>query len=228
MQHFDDLGFSKVDLNREKLKGFPEVVYGLHKTSQQIAAIAKSINDHAGRVLITRLDLTKYEEIKTQLPQGTYDPTGQTYVVGQNPSLSLGKVCVLSAGTSDDAVVYEAVNTLKWMGCQVDLIQDIGVAGLGRLLAHVDRIRQADVLIVAAGMEGALPSVVSGLVDAPVIAVPTSVGYGANMQGITTLLAMLTSCSSGVSVVNIDNGFGAAYQAALILKKLNERTTAHD
>lgn len=219
---YDDLGFCKVDLNREKLKGFPEVIYGLHKSSEQILAISHSIVKHSQRLLITRMNHEKYHSIANQLPEGYYDEIGQTYTLGSNPLLKKGKVLVLSAGTSDNQVVYEAYRTLQWMGCHVDIIQDIGVAGLGRLLAQVDQIRQADVLIVVAGMEGALPSVVSGLVETPVIAVPTSVGYGANMQGVTTLLAMLTSCSSGVSVVNIDNGFGAAYQAALILKLLNK------
>ncbi|MDO4432176.1 MAG: nickel pincer cofactor biosynthesis protein LarB [Aerococcaceae bacterium] len=219
---FKDIGFSKVDLDRQTIKGFPEIVYGLHKSAEQILKISQTLYEHNGNVLITRFSKEKWEQIKTALPAGDYDPIGQTFVAGSNPFFKKGKVLVLSAGTSDDFVVYEAVNTLKWMGCHVEMIQDVGVAGLGRLLSYIDRLREASVLIVVAGMEGALPSVVSGLVDVPVIAVPTSVGYGTNLEGLTTVLAMLTSCSSGISVVNIDNGFGAAYQAALTIKLINK------
>lgn len=219
---FIDIGFSKVDLNREKLKGFPEIVYGLHKQPNQILQITKTLYEHHGKVLVTRFSKEKWLAIKDQLPKGEYDEVGQTYIIGNNQAFEKGKVLILSAGTSDDFVVYEAANTLTWMGCAIEIIQDVGVAGIGRLLSYIDQLRQASVIIVVAGMEGALPSVVSGLVDLPVIAVPTSVGYGANLEGITTVLAMLTSCSSGVSVVNIDNGFGAAYQAALIIKLLNK------
>lgn len=218
---FEDLGFSKVDILREKVKGFPEIVYGLHKTPQQILEISKAIMQANQKLLITRLDKEKWQTICKQLPEGVYDEIGQTYTVSQCQPMNKGRIVIVSAGTSDDKVVFEAYQTLKWMGCRVEIIQDVGVAGLSRLLSYLEELRQANVIIVVAGMEGALPSVVSGLVESPVIAVPTSVGYGSNLDGLTTLLAMATSCSSGISVVNIDNGFGAAYQAALFIKQLN-------
>lgn len=220
---FQDIGFSKVDTHREKLKGFPEIVYGEYKTAEHILAIAHKLIEAHQRVLITKLVKEKWEMIKGGLPNGIYDEIAEVYSYGQCEKMSNGEVMILSAGTADYFVTQEALLTAEWMGANVSSIQDIGVAGLGRLLSYVDDIRRADVLIVIAGMEGALPSVISGLVETPIIAVPTSVGYGANLAGMTTMLAMLTSCSSGISVVNIDNGFGAAYQAALVMRLLNKK-----
>lgn len=220
---FEDIGISKVDLNREKLKGFPEVIYGEHKTAEQIVKIALKLIDFHQKVLITRMAKNKWDEIKEHLPQeGTYYEAAQIYTFGKCRPLEKGNIALLCAGTADLYAAEEARVTAEWMGCQVTPIYDVGVAGLGRLLSYTEEMRKASVLVVVAGMEGALPSVVSGLVETPVIAVPTSVGYGANLNGVTAMLAMLTSCSSGISVVNIDNGFGAAYQGALILKLLNE------
>ena len=221
MKLFEDIGFSKVDTNREKMKGFPEIVYGEYKTPKHILKIAQTLIAEHNRVLITKISKEKWLMIKDDLPLGVFDEDAQVYCYGQCTFMDYGKSIILSAGTADYPVTQEAYLTSKWMGANVSCIQDIGVAGLTRLLSYVDEIREASVVIVIAGMEGALPSVISGLVDTPVIAVPTSVGYGANMGGLTTMMAMLTSCSSGISVVNIDNGFGAAYQASLILKLLN-------
>lgn len=220
---FQDIGFSKVDTHREKLKGFPEIVYGEYKEAEHILAIAHKLIEAHQRVLITKLAKEKWAKIKEELPIGIYDESAEVYSYGQCEKMNSGKVMILSAGTADYFVTQEALLTAEWMGTNVSSLQDIGVAGLGRLLSYADEIRSADVLIVIAGMEGALPSVISGLVETPIIAVPTSVGYGANLAGVTTMLAMLTSCSSGISVVNIDNGFGAAYQAALIMRLLNKK-----
>ena len=215
---FNDIGFSKVDIHREKMKGFPEIVYGEYKTAEHILAISKKLIEAHDRVLVTKISKEKWVLIEAELPTGIYDEQAQIYSYGACASMPEGKLLILSAGTADYSVTQEAALTAKWMGAKVDILQDIGVAGLGRLLSYTEEIRSADVLIVIAGMEGALPSVVSGLVETPLIAVPTSVGYGANLEGVTTMLAMLTSCSSGISVVNIDNGFGAAYQGSLIIR----------
>lgn len=221
MKLFEDIGFSKVDTGRENLKGFPEIIYGEYKTADQILRIAQVLIAKHDRVLITKISKEKWLEICDFLPEGIFDKEAEIYSYGQCKAMNNGEAVILSAGTADYPVTQEAYLTSRWMGANVTCIQDIGVAGLSRLLSCVDEIRKASVVIVIAGMEGALPSVVSGLVDVPVIAVPTSIGYGANLGGITTMLAMLTSCSSGISVVNIDNGFGAAYQSSLILKLLN-------
>ena len=219
---FDNLGESKVDIDRDHLKGYPEIVYGLHKTAGQIARVMQSLLDHDKPVLVTRVAKEKWEAIGADFPQADYQEAAQTITIGQCEKIPHGKMVILNAGTSDFPVSEEARVTAEWMGCQVTCIYDVGVAGIHRLLSYQEEIRQANVLVVVAGMEGALPSVVSGLVEAPVIAVPTSVGYGANLEGITTLLAMITSCSSGISVVNIDNGFGGAYQGALFLKQISQ------
>lgn len=223
MKLFEDIGFSKVDINRERMKGFPEIIYGEYKTAEHISKIAQTLIAEHGRVLITKISEEKWLSIKDELPNGIFDKEAQIYSYGKCRAMNQGQALILSAGTADYPVTQETYLTSQWMGANISCIQDIGVAGLSRLLSYVDEIRKASVVIVIAGMEGALPSVVSGLVDTPVIAVPTSVGYGANLGGLTTMMAMLTSCSSGISVVNIDNGFGAAYQAALILKLLNRK-----
>lgn len=220
---FEDIGISKVDINREKIKGFPEIIYGEYKTAPQIVQIALKLIEHHNKVLITRVSLEKWLEMADYLPKGgQYNEMAQLYSYGRCQKLPIGEVALMCAGTADLFVAEEARLTSEWMGCQVITIYDVGVAGLGRLLSFTETMRKASLLIVIAGMEGALPSVVSGLVETPVIAVPTSIGYGANLNGVTAMLAMLTSCSSGISVVNIDNGFGAAYQGALIIKLLNQ------
>ncbi len=222
---FEDLGESKVDISRSKIKGFPEIIYGEYKTAEQIKNILEVLADHDGKALATRVSYEKWTYIKKYFPQFQYHESAQMITFEDKPSNKLpGKVLIISAGTSDFPVSEEAKVTAKWMGCKVETIYDVGVAGISRLLSYLNKIREANIIIVVAGMEGALPSVVSGLVNTPLIAVPTSVGYGANQGGMTTMHAMLTSCSSGLSVVNIDNGFGAAYQAALFLNQFKEMT----
>jgi len=218
---FEDLEESKIDLLREKVKGFSEIVYGEFKSAQQIVNILEVLIREDNRALVTRVSNDKWEEIEQSIDNLSYHEEAGiiVYEEEKNPPIS-GEVLVVSAGTSDYKVVAEAEITAKWMGCQVNTINDVGVAGIGRMISYLDEIRRANVIICVAGMEGALPSVISGLVETPVLAVPTSVGYGANDDGMTTMLAMLSSCSSGISVVNIDNGFGAAYQAAIMLKQI--------
>ena len=216
-----DLGFAQLDLSRGVRQGAGEVVYGAGKTAEQIAAIIKALLD-AGqeRILVTRLDSEKAARTAGLLGTGIdlgYVPDAQLALVGGKPSpTGNGRVVVACAGTSDLPVAEEAALTAEFYGNEVDRLYDVGVAGLHRLLAHAKELAQAQVVIAIAGMEGALASVIGGLVSCPVIAVPTSVGYGASFGGVAALLAMLNSCASGVSVVNIDNGFGAAYQASLI------------
>ncbi|WP_261133477.1 nickel pincer cofactor biosynthesis protein LarB [Bacillus sp. Marseille-Q3570] len=219
---FEDLGFSKVDIDREKRTGFPEVIYGEGKTEDQISKIMERLIAHHGKVMVTRLSAEKAEGLYTRFPKAEYDEVSRILRYGVSNRQYRGEVMVLCAGTSDLPVAEEAAVTAEWMGCKVKRLYDVGVAGIDRLLAYRDAITKASVLIVVAGMEGALPSVVGGFVRRPVIAVPTSVGYGAHLEGLTPLLGMLTSCASGMSVVNIDNGFGAAYQASLILQLATE------
>ena len=215
-----DLGFAQLDLSRGVRQGAGEVVYGAGKTAEQIAAIIKALLD-AGqeRILVTRLDAEKAartaELLGNDIDLG-YVPDAQLALVGGKPSPTGNGRVVACAGTSDLPVAEEAALTAEFYGNEVDRLYDVGVAGLHRLLTHAEKLAQAQVVIAIAGMEGALASVIGGLVSCPVIAVPTSVGYGASFGGVAALLAMLNSCASGVSVVNIDNGFGAAYQASLI------------
>lgn len=215
-----DLGFAQLDLSRGVRQGAGEVVYGAGKTAEQIAAIIKALLD-AGqeRILVTRLDAENAARTAELLGNDIvgYAPDAQLALVGGKPSpTGNGRIVVACAGTSDLPVAEEAALTAEFYGNEVDRLYDVGVAGLHRLLAHAEELAQAQVVIAIAGMEGALASVIGGLVSCPVIAVPTSVGYGASFGGVAALLAMLNSCASGVSVVNIDNGFGAAYQASLI------------
>ncbi len=215
--HFDDLGFATVDTHRSLRKGFPEVVYCEGKTIEEIVAIVDRILADEANLLATRASPGVYEAVKERQPDAVYNKRARTITVERKPLPKRGgKILVVSAGTSDMDVAEEAVVTARLLGNEVESIYDVGVAGIHRLLSRSDKLRQASVIIVVAGMEGALPSVVGGLVDKPVIAVPTSKGYGANFGGIAPLLAMLNSCASGVTVVNIDNGFGAAYSASLI------------
>ena len=211
---FEDLGFAKVDHHRSIRQGVPEVVYGAGKTVEQIVAIAESmLNQGSGSVLVTRITEDAASEISRSLPI-EYDPSSRIGVVGSIPGHEgVGKIVVVSAGTSDIPVAEEAAVTAEFLGSKVTRIYDAGVAGIHRLLAHSEDLVSARVVIAVAGMEGALPSVVGGLVECPVIAVPTSVGYGASFGGLSALLTMLNSCASGISVVNIDNGFGAGFLA---------------
>ena len=214
---YENLGFARVDHHRSVRQGFPEVVYGPGKTPEQIAAISERIVAAGHNLLVTRTTRDAYDAIRERLPAASFHEQARTITLRlTSMPPGRGTILVAAAGTADLPVAEEAVTSAEIMGNTVDRLYDVGVAGLHRLLAEHARLTAAHVVIVVAGMEGALPSVVGGLVDAPVIAVPTSVGYGASFGGITALLAMLNSCASGVSVVNIDNGFGAGYVASLI------------
>lgn len=219
---FEDLGFAKVDHHREIRTGFPEVIYCPGKTSSQVIEIAKRIVARHGLALGTRCTPEMAEAASKAFPEVAWHETARLLVIGKppKPSPRAKPVAVVTAGTADVPVAEEAAVTAEAMGCRVERIYDVGVAGLHRLLRHSEKLREARVIIVVAGMEGALASVVGGLVSAPVIAVPTSVGYGASFQGLSALLTMLNSCASGVVVVNIDNGFGAGYFAALLVRKM--------
>lgn len=214
---FEDLGFAKIDHHRSLRKGFPEVVFGQGKTPEQIAAISERIVAAGDNLLVTRTTPEAYSAVAERLPAAVFHNLGRTITLRTSElPAGRGTIVVAAAGTADLPVAEEAAISAEVMGNSVDRLYDVGVAGLHRLLAVHARLLAAHVIIVVAGMEGALPSVVGGLVDAPVIAVPTSVGYGASLGGIAALLAMLNSCASGVSVVNIDNGFGAAAVASAI------------
>jgi NCAIR mutase (PurE)-related protein len=214
---FEDLGFARVDHHRSLRQGFPEVILGLGKTPAEIAGIAERIVARGQTLLVTRADPAAYAAVLAVVPAARYHEKARVITLQQKDiSPASGVVLVAAAGTSDLPVAEEAAVTAEVMGNTVDRLYDVGVAGLHRLLREHDRLRNARVVIVAAGMEGALPSVVAGLVQVPVIAVPTSIGYGASFGGLAALLAMLNSCANGVSVVNIDNGFGAGCIASLI------------
>jgi pyridinium-3,5-biscarboxylic acid mononucleotide synthase len=214
---FEDLGFARVDHHRSVRQGFPEVILGLGKTPAQIAAIAAEIVGRGSTLLVTRASEAAFEAVRSRVPRATYYPDAALITFRQQDvTPGRGTIVVAAAGTSDLPVAEEAARTAELMGNDVERVYDVGVAGLHRLLAERARLTAARAIIVVAGMEGALPSVIAGLVDVPVIAVPTSVGYGASFGGIAALLGMLNSCAAGVSVVNIDNGFGAANIASLI------------
>lgn len=215
---FEDLGFAKVDHHRALRKGLPEVVFGAGKTAAQIIEITRRLNHGEQNVLITRLDAATAAEVCAALPEVRYDEHGRLATLLRHPVEITGRgiVLVVCAGTSDLPVAEEAARTAELIGNRVERLHDVGVAGIHRLFAHQDLLQRASVVIVVAGMEGALPSVVGGLVAVPVIAVPTSVGYGASFGGLAALLAMLNSCAAGITVVNIDNGFGAGVAASLI------------
>jgi pyridinium-3,5-biscarboxylic acid mononucleotide synthase len=216
---YEDLGFAKVDHHRALRRGFPEAIFGAGKTKEQIAAIVAAIAGRGQNALVTRTTADVHTHVAAAQPLARFHEAARclTLEVAQVPPLR-GRVAVLCAGTSDIPVAEEAAVTASFHGATIDRVYDVGVAGLHRLLDKAEGIRKASVVIVVAGMEGALPSVVGGLVDTPVIAVPTSIGYGASFQGLAALLAMLNSCASGVAVVNIDNGFGAGHMASLILR----------
>jgi len=215
---FEDLGFTRIDHHRSLRRGFPEVIWGQGKTSGQILSIMKQLKRKGQNILITRLEERKGKALQKVFPKSRYYSRSQvlTYLTHPVPSEGKGTILVITAGTTDIPVAEEAAVTAQFMGNRTETLFDVGVAGIHRLLSERQKLEAARVLIVVAGMEGALPSVVGGLVDRPVIAVPTSVGYGTSFGGITALLAMLNSCASGVAVVNIDNGFGAGYLASLI------------
>ncbi|MCU1234863.1 MAG: hypothetical protein JWP63_2830 [Candidatus Solibacter sp.] len=219
MRHmpFEDLGFAKVDHHRALRHGIPEVILAKGKTPEQVAAIAESLLANAKNVLITRADRECAAIVTAALPTAEYMPLSGTIRFWRDKTVNgKGKIAIVCAGTSDIPVAEEARVTAELMGNEVDAIHDIGVAGIHRLMSSRERLTEARVVVVCAGMEGALPSVVGGLVSCPVIAVPTSVGYGASFNGLAALLGMLNSCASNVTVVNIDNGFGAGYVASLI------------
>jgi len=221
---FEEIGFATIDHHRAIRRGFPEVVLCQGKSPDQVVAIGRRIVEKGNILLATRVDQETAEKLKGEFPEAEHNPVARTFVVypeGKKDRVERGRgtVLVVSAGTSDIPVAEEAAVTAEVMGNRVERLFDVGVAGIHRLLSHREKLFSASVIIVVAGMEGALASVVSGLVDVPVIGVPTSVGYGASFGGISALLGMLNSCSAGVTVVNIDNGFGAGYAASLINRR---------
>lgn len=214
----NSIDYATIDYNRKQRTGAFEVIYGAGKTKEQIAGIIKNMLEHEqDDILVTRVDETKADYLKRLYPEFIYDHEAKTFLLNKGQSTkNKGTIVVVCAGTSDLPVAKEALITAEFLGNDAKLICDVGVAGIHRLFNKIDVIKQANVIVVVAGMEGALASVVGGLVDKPVIAVPTSIGYGANFNGLSALLAMLNSCASGVSVVDIDNGFGAGYMAHTI------------
>ncbi len=213
---FANLAFARIDHDRRRRCGFPEFVFGEGKTPSQLVAIVRELLRAAAPVLVTRLANEAAALLAHDFPDGMHDPLGRTFLVNPPPR-PRGRVVIVTAGTTDLPVAHEAASTCRACACGVETIADAGVAGIHRLLAEADTLHGADAVIVVAGMEGALPSVVGGLVPCPVIAVPTSVGYGAALGGLAALLAMLNSCASGVAVMNIDNGFGAGCAAARVI-----------
>lgn len=213
---FEELGYAKPDHQRARRLGFPEVVFAEGKQDDHLLGICRAHLDVHDRLLVTRLVHERAADLMAALPKGQYNATARTLSFGLEGITPVGRVAVLCAGTSDLPVAEEATETARIMGAEVELIADVGVAGVHRLLAHRKAIESARVLVVVAGMEGALPSVVGGLARCPLIAVPTSVGYGTGLGGVAALMAMLNSCAPGITVVNIDNGFGAGYAAAMI------------
>ncbi len=222
--YVDTGGFAKVDLHRRVRCGFPEVVFGQGKTAEQIEAILRALITHGQGGLVTRVDVAAAEHLKAAFPQGEHNPVGRTFRIKgpESEERHLGRVVIVTAGTSDLPVAVEARVTAEAWNCDVALVADVGVAGLHRLLDQLHNLGGADAVVVVAGMEGALPSVVGGLVDCPVIAVPTSIGYGASFHGLAALLGMLNSCASNVVVVNIDAGFNGGHVAGLIARRAGQ------
>jgi pyridinium-3,5-biscarboxylic acid mononucleotide synthase len=218
---YQDMGFAKLDHHRHKRTGFHEVVYGEGKSAEQLISIISSLKQNINRVLATRIDEKKAAEVMDAVPDLTYNPISRTlcWIHEDEPAvLYNGYIAIVCAGTSDLSVAEEAAVTAEVFGAEVKRIYDVGVAGIHRLFHHLDDIENATVTVAVAGMEGALPSVVGGLISNPIVAVPTSIGYGANFHGLSALLSMLNACAPGISVMNIDNGFGAGYYATLIHK----------
>ena len=213
---YDDLGFAKIDTHRGLRQGFPDVIFCQGKTPVQVRDIVKRMMEHHPLILGMRADEAVYQAVR-EVADARYHPSAHAVIVGENPEIRhQGLIMVIKAGTADMPVSEEAALTAELMGNRVERLMDVGVAGVHRLLQNVRKIQSANVIVVVAGMEGALPGVIAGLVDKPVIAVPTSVGYGANFKGLSALLTMLNACAPGIGVVNIDNGFGAGYMAGLI------------
>ena len=222
-----ELGYAQVDLARSVRCGFPEVIFCQGKAPEWVEGVMRRIIDAGQDCLATRVSPEQAQYLQTKFPAAEHNATARTIWIGRKDRPApVGKLLIITAGTSDLPVAEEARVTAAALGCEVELVADVGVAGLHRLLRHTEKFSQADAIVVVAGMEGALPSVVGGLVACPVIAVPTSVGYGANLQGVTTLLAMLTSCAPNVSVVNIDSGFNGGYSGALIARRAGQARQA--
>ena len=213
---FEDIGVAKLDLNRELRSGFPEVIYCQGKAPDHLKMIFKTLYEKNGEVMGTRADASQAEMIKAMFPEADYDPVARILKIEKPGKVRSGCIAVCSAGTADIPVAEEAALTAEFFGRNVERVYDVGVAGIHRLLSHTEEIIKANCVIAVAGMEGALASVIGGLVSCPVIAVPTSVGYGANLGGLSALLTMINSCANGIAVVNIDNGFGAGYIATQI------------
>lgn len=216
----EEMGFARLDHGRRRRKGFPEVIFCQGKTSDQVAAIFERFAAHDACAFGTRASREQYEAVLQKVPNANYHELARIIWIGSANTAKKGKVAVLTGGTADLPVAEEAALTAEFFGAEVHRFFDVGIAGIHRLFSVIDQIRACDVVIAAAGMEGALPSVAAGLVDIPVIAVPTSVGYGASFGGLASLLTMLNSCAEGITVVNIDNGFGAGYSAAQICRKI--------
>ena len=213
---FEEMGYAKLDSHREIRSGFPEVVYCSGKPDEFLASIYQKLYDENGEVFGTRASEHQYEIVKQVLPQVVYDPISHILKIEKEDKEHIGKISICSAGTADIPVAEEAAQTAEFFGANVDRIYDVGVSGVHRLLAQLDTVQEANCVVAVAGMEGALASVVGGLVSNPVIAVPTSVGYGASIPGLSALLTMINSCANGIAVVNIDNGYGAGYMATQI------------
>ncbi|MCI6464978.1 MAG: nickel pincer cofactor biosynthesis protein LarB [Faecalicatena sp.] len=213
---FEEMGYAKLDTHRKLRSGFPEVVFCSGKTEEHLLHIYQKLYEEEGEVLGTRASREQYEFLKTALPMVEYDPLSKILKIEKKDKEHIGKIAVCTAGTADIPVAEEAAQTAEYFGSYVERIYDVGVSGIHRLISRLDVIQSANCVIAAAGMEGALASVLGGLVDKPVIAVPTSVGYGANFHGLSALLTMINSCANGIAVVNIDNGYGAGYIATQI------------
>ncbi|MEC7870843.1 MAG: nickel pincer cofactor biosynthesis protein LarB [Chloroflexota bacterium] len=220
MKKDNDLDFAEIDLEREKRTGFPEVIYGETKTPDQSAKIAKKIYDKSDIFLITRTDSKTYNQVKKLIPEANFDRSAKLiWATRKKKTKTNGYVSVVCAGTSDIPIAKEVEITAKLMGCKVLVINDVGVTGIHRILNQINKIRESDCVVAIAGMEGALPTVIAGLINKPVIAVPTSIGFGTGEKGYSALLTMLNSCAPGISVVNIDAGFSAGFQAGLIARR---------
>jgi len=218
---FEDIQYAKIDHHREIRRGFPEIIFCEGKTVAQLLGIARGIWERGSSVIGTRCTPEQFRALAAEMADARYFTEARIFFISRGgPPQCSQKIAVLTAGTSDIPVAEEAAVTVECLGIEAERIYDVGVAGIHRLFANLGRINGASIIIAVAGMEGALPSIVAGLTDKPVIAVPTSIGYGANFQGLSALLAMLNSCAGGIGVVNIDNGFGAAYLAALILHQI--------
>lgn len=222
-QPFEELGFAKLDTHRKLRSGFAEVIFCSGKTKEHLLEIVKRLYQEEGEVFGTRASQEQYEFIKQEFAFAEYDPLSRIIKIEKGGKTRQGKIAVCTAGTADIAVAEEAAQTAEYFGSQVERIYDVGVSGLHRLLAKLEVIQSANCIIAVAGMEGAMASVIGGLVSKPVIAVPTSVGYGANMQGLSALLTMINSCANGIAVVNIDNGYGAGYMATQINRLATEK-----